>query len=113
MGAVMTKLAKTRGGKYDGGGNETQRDDNDVHPSSSCYYRSVSSLADPPVPSLPGVAGVAAVAAATTTTRTTWRCCTGGSWKLTTLTPMAPMRWRGVVIDKLIPSLFGFDIIIT
>ena len=27
-------------------------------------------------------------------------------------TPMAPMRWRGVVIDKLIPLLFSVDIII-
>ena len=29
-----------------------------------------------------------------------------------TPTPTAPMRWRGVVIDKLIPSLFSGDIII-
>jgi hypothetical protein len=29
-----------------------------------------------------------------------------------TPTPTAPMRWRGVVIDKLIPSLFSVDIII-
>jgi hypothetical protein len=27
-------------------------------------------------------------------------------------TPTAPMRWWGVVIDKLIPSLFSVDIII-
>ena len=39
-------------------------------------------------------------------TRTTWRCCTGGGWT------SAPMRWRGVVIDKLNPSLFSVDIII-
>ena len=29
-----------------------------------------------------------------------------------TPTPTAPMRWRGVVIDNLIPSLFSVDIII-
>ena len=52
------------------------------------------------------------VAAAATTTRTTWRCCTGGGWTSATPTPTAPMRWRGVVIDKLIPSLFSVDIII-
>ena len=52
------------------------------------------------------------VAAAATTTRTTWRCCTGGGWTSATPTPTAPMRWRGVVIDNLIPSLFSVDIII-
>jgi hypothetical protein len=34
-------------------------------------------------------------------------CCTGGGWTSATPTPKAPMRWRGVVIDKLIPSLFS------
>jgi hypothetical protein len=52
------------------------------------------------------------VAAAATTTRTTWRCCTGGGWTSATPTPTAPMRWRGVVIDNLSPSLFSVDIII-
>jgi hypothetical protein len=56
------------------------------------------------------------VAAAATTTRTAWRCCTGGGWTSATATPTptptAPMRWRGVVIDELIPSLFSVDIII-
>jgi hypothetical protein len=61
-----------------------------------------------------GVAGGGGglVAAAATTTRTTWRCCTGGGWTSATPTPTAPMRWRGVVIDNLIPSLFSVDIII-
>jgi len=43
---------------------------------------------------------------------TTWRCCTGGGWTSAMPTPTASMRWRGVVIDKLIPSLFSVDIII-
>jgi hypothetical protein len=32
-------------------------------------------------------------------------------WTSATPTPTAPMQWRGVVIDKLIPSLFSVDII--
>ncbi len=67
----------------------------------------------PPRPSsVSPVGGGGRVAAAATTTRTTWRCCTGGGWTSATPTPTVPMRWRGVVIDKLIPSLFSVDIII-
>ena len=66
----------------------------------------------PPRPSPVSLVGGGRVAAATTTTRTTLQCCTGGGWTSAMPTPMAPMRWRGVVIDKLIPLLFSVDIII-
>jgi hypothetical protein len=94
-----------------GGGGRQRRDNDDVCPSSSCYYRPFSSSVDSPAPSLPGVAGGVGgrVAATATMTRTTWRCCTGGGWTSATPTPTAPMRWRGVVIDKLIPLLFSVD----
>jgi hypothetical protein len=36
--------------------------------------------------------------------------CTGEGWTSATPTPTAPMQWWGVVIDKLIPSLFSVDI---
>ncbi len=58
------------GSDNDNRGQDGDQDDN-VHPSSSCYYRPFSSFVDPPAPSLPGVAGGGGgrVAAATTTTR--------------------------------------------
>jgi len=58
------------------------------------------------------VGGGGRVAAAAMTTRTTWRRCTGGGWTSAMPTPTAPMRWWGVVIEKLIPLLFSVDIII-
>ncbi len=90
----MQRRCWRRGG---GGGGRQQQDNDDVRPSSSCYYRPL------PVPTR---------CRAGTMTRTTWRCCTGGGWKSAMPTPTAPMRWWGVVIDKLIPSLFSVDIII-
>ena len=103
--AMLSRESRRWGDRDDNDGEEevVEVDNNDE-----------TTTTDPPAPSLPSVAGGGGgrVAAAATTTRTTWRCCTGGGWTSATPTPTAPMRWRGVVIDKLIPSLFSVDIII-
>ncbi len=81
MTEVVAEVAMG-GSDNDNRGQNGDQDD-DVHPSSSCYYRPFSSSADPPAPSLPGVAGEGGGrVAAATTTRTTWRCCTLHRWRL-------------------------------
>ena len=103
--AMLSRESRRWGDRDDNDGEEevVEVDNNDE-----------TTTTDPPAPSLPSVAGGGGgrVAAAATTTRTTWRCCTGGGWTSATPTPTAPMRWRGVVIDNLIPSLLSVDIII-
>jgi hypothetical protein len=119
--AMLSRESRRWGDCYDDDGEEevVEVDDNDettttsASPPPATTDPSPSRRIHPPRPSpvLP-VGGGGRVAAAATTTRTTWRCCTGGGWTSATPTPTAPMRWRGVVIDKLIPSLFSVDIII-